>query len=37
MLHRAAKIFLPEVSTLTAEIRVHSLPGSPGTSRLFTE
>jgi hypothetical protein len=37
LLHRAARLFLPEVSTLTADIRVPSLPGSPGTGRLFTK
>jgi hypothetical protein len=34
LLHRAARLFLREVSTLTTEMRVLSLLRSPGTSRL---
>jgi len=34
LLHRAARLFLREVSTLTTEMRVLSLPRSLGTSRL---
>jgi hypothetical protein len=36
LLHRAARLFLLEVSTLTTEMWLPSLPGSPGTSRLVT-
>jgi len=34
LLHRAARLFLREVSTLTTEMYVLSLFRSPGTSRL---
>ena len=37
LLHHAARLFLPEVSSLTAEVREHSLPGSPGTSGLVVK
>jgi hypothetical protein len=36
LLHRAARLFLREGSTLTTEMRVPSLSGSPGASRLVT-
>ena len=32
-LHRAVRLFLREVSALNTEMRVHTLPGSPRTSR----
>ena len=36
LLHRAARLFLREISTLNNEMSVPSLPGSPGTSTLVT-